>query len=181
MEYNATMNKTIVATLLLSCLSLSAYADNTRAEDPLTCLANNIYHEAKGQPDAGQVAVGLVVINRMKDNRYPNSVCDVVYQARMKESWKTKQHKWMMDRHRIYYPIRHKCQFSWYCDGKKDVITDKVSYSKIYMLSKRILSGRYDGLIEGATHYHADYVKPSWWKTKTYIGQIADHIFYRWD
>ena len=117
----------------------------------------------------------------MKDNRYPNSVCDVVYQARMKESWKTKQHKWMMDRHRIYYPIRHKCQFSWYCDGKKDVITDKVSYSKIYMLSKRILSGRYDGLIEGATHYHADYVKPSWWKTKTYIGQIADHIFYRWD
>ena len=90
-----------------------------------------------------------------------------------------KQFPDLPDHKRKYYPKRHQCQFSWYCDGKADRIYDKKAYAKIYALAIRIISGRYNGLIEGATHYHADYVSPSWSKSHTYIGQIADHIFYR--
>ena len=181
MEYNLFMNKLLLTTIL-SVVSFSASAEPVLpSSNPAICLANNIYHEAKGQPDAGQVAVGLVVLNRVKDSRYPNTVCEVVYDARMRESWKTKQYLDLPDDERTYYPRKHQCQFSWYCDGKADVIRDKESYAKIYALTIRILTGRYDGLIEGATHYHAHYVSPSWSKTHTYVGQIADHIFYRWD
>ena len=181
MEYNLFMKKYIFTTIF-SLLSFSALADNNLpATNPAICLANNIYHEASTQPDAGQVAVGLVVLNRVKDSRYPNSICEVVYDARMTESWKTKQFPDLPDHKRKYYPKRHQCQFSWYCDGKADRIYDKKAYAKIYALAIRIISGRYNGLIEGATHYHADYVSPNWSKSHTYIGQIADHIFYRWD
>lgn len=181
MEYNLFMKKYIFTTIF-SLLSFSALADNNLpATNPAICLANNIYHEASTQPDAGQVAVGLVVLNRVKDSRYPNSICEVVYDARMTESWKTKQFPDLPDHKRKYYPKRHQCQFSWYCDGKADKIHDRKAYAKIYALAIRIISGRYNGLIEGATHYHADYVSPNWSKSHTYIGQIADHIFYRWD
>ena len=95
----------------------------------------------------------------------------------MTESWKTKQFYFISDHQRKYYPKRHQCQFSWYCDGKADRIYDKKAYAKIYALAIRIISGRYNGLIEGATHYHADYVSHSWSKSHTYIGQIADTYF----
>lgn len=152
----------------------SAHADvELPSTDSATCLANNIYHEAKGQSKAGQIAVGLVVLNRVKDSRYPNTVCEVVYQARYSKWWKEKHNKDV--------PIRHQCQFSWFCDGKADTIWDKKVYARIYYLSQQILRNRYNGLLEGATHYHADYVNPAWNQEKTLIGQIGDHIFYRWD
>ena len=81
------------------------------------CLANNMYHEARSQGLAGQLAVSLVVLNRVKDSRYPNTICEVVHQGPVRESWKTKG-KDVADSERNYYPIRHRCQFSWYCDGK---------------------------------------------------------------
>lgn len=155
-------------------LASSAYADvELPSTDARTCLANNIYHEAKGQSKAGQIAVGLVVLNRVKDARFPNTVCEVVYQARYSKWWK--------DNHNKDVPIRHQCQFSWFCDGKSDRIWDKKAYARIYYLSEQILKNRYNGLLEGSTHYHADYVNPAWSSEKTLIGQIGDHIFYRWD
>ena len=105
--------KKYIFTTIFSLLSFSALADNNLpATNPAICLANNIYHEASTQPDAGQVAVGLVVLNRVKDSRYPNSICEVVYDARMTESWKTKQFPDLPDHQRKYYPKRHQCQFS---------------------------------------------------------------------
>ena len=83
------------------------------------CLALNMYHEARGQGTAGLFAVSAVVLNRVNDKRFPNSVCEVIYQGPTRESWKTRQHKDLPDSKRQYYPIKNKCQFSWYCDGKK--------------------------------------------------------------
>ena len=80
-------------------------------------------------------------------------------------------------------PVRYKCQFSWYCDGKSDIPYDEETYNNIYDLSYMVV---YDmmsivDITDGATHYHADYVLPDWASTKTKTIEIEDHIFYRWD
>ena len=98
------------------------------------CLANNMYHEARSQGLAGQLAVSLVVLNRVKDKRYPNTICEVVHQGPVRESWKTKG-KDVADSERNYYPIRHRCQFSWYCDGKDDTPHEPTTYGALYDLS----------------------------------------------
>ena len=79
--------KKYIFTTIFSLLSFSALADNNLpATNPAICLANNIYHEASTQPDADKLQLRLVVLNRVKDSRYPNSICEVVYDARMTES-----------------------------------------------------------------------------------------------
>ena len=50
------------------------------AEDDLYLLANLIYCEAGGEPYAGQLAVGSVVINRVLSSKYPDTVVGVIYQ-----------------------------------------------------------------------------------------------------
>ena len=75
--------------------------------EAIMCLALNTYHEAKNQSFVGQVAVAQVVMNRVEDDRYPNNVCDVVKQG-LTYKWKPT------------LPIKNRCQFSWYCDGKSD-------------------------------------------------------------
>jgi len=138
-------------------------------ETALMCMAVNLYHEAGNQSMVGQMAVGQVVLNRVADKRFPNTVCEVVKQAvTYKKSDK---------------PIRWKCQFTWYCDGKKDepdfdsrtwrLALDHASI----LINKTILLD----ITEGATHYHATYVRPAWAKTKTRTTRIDRHIFYRWE
>jgi len=88
----------------------------------MICLAENIYFEARAEGMDGKAAVANVTRNRVLSEQFPNSYCGVVYQGPERESWKTKKQKDLADSERVYYPIKHKCQFSWYCDGKKDVI-----------------------------------------------------------
>ena len=140
--------------------------------EAVMCLALNMYWEAKNQSMIGQLAVGQVVMNRVEDSRFPNTVCEVVYQGQHRPSWKdpTKEH-----------PIRHKCQFSWYCDGKSDEIMPTENWYKSQIVALQLLDGKYSGVIEGATHYHANWVSPLWRHELTFIGQIGDHLFYRWE
>ena len=147
----------------------------------LYCLAQNVYFEAKSEPLAGQYAVADVVLNRVKDTRYPNTICEVVKEGPIKESWKTRQHADLPDDQRVYFPKRNKCQFSWYCDGKPDTIRDGDAWRQAQIVAYRITyNERHRGLTEGATHYHADYVHPKWSSTLQLVGRIATHIFYRW-
>ena len=136
--------------------------------EAIVCLALNVYHEAKNQSLSGQIAVAEVVMNRVADSRYPNNVCDVVKQG-LTYKWKPS------------VPIRNQCQFSWYCDGKSDVAKEKDAWQESVSVAKGVYYGYLDAYLEGATHYHAYYVNPSWAETKTYITRIDDHIFYRWD
>ena len=146
--------------------------------DPIqaTCLAENVYYESRNQGTAGWSAVISVTMNRVKDKRFPNTICGVVKQGPTRESWK---------QNGTYYPIKHKCQFSWYCDGKTDVIHKKDAklYKEIYNLSyvSLIKDITILDITDGATHYHADYVTPSWARTKTKTIEIGDHIFYKWE
>ena len=138
------------------------------------CLAMNMYHEARGQGTAGMIAVSAVVLNRVNDKRFPNSVCEVVRQGPTRPSWKNPTKS---------YPIRNRCQFSCYCDGKSDEPKDYEAYKKALDLSSLIMHNdiKFVDITDGATHYHADYVKPDWAKTKVRTTEIGDHIFYRWE
>tara|TARA_Y100000114_G_scaffold23974_1_gene19674 strand:+ start:108 stop:536 length:429 start_codon:yes stop_codon:yes gene_type:complete len=138
-------------------------------ETALMCMAFNIYHEANNQSMLGQIAVGQVVMNRVEDSRFPDTVCEVVKQAVTYKG---------TDK-----PVLHKCQFSWYCDGKKDEPNyDSKSWSNALKYAVVVLGGNITlDFTEGATHYHATYVRPAWAKTKTRTTRIDRHIFYRWE
>ena len=142
--------------------------------DEAFCLAQNVYFEARNQPLAGQMAVISVTVNRVNDSRFPNTICQVVYEGPHRPSWKGTGEM---------IPIRHKCQFSWYCDGKDDTPHDMATYDRIYLMSEMVVTGQIElvDLTDGATHYHADYVRPAWASTKIKTIEIEDHIFYRWD
>ena len=150
-------------------------------EPDAVCLAQNIYFEASVEPTAGKIAVGLVALNRMHDARYPDTICGVVKEGPVRESWKTKQHANLSDDQRIYYPIKFRCQFTWYCDGKDEKIRYQDTWLQSQIIALQILEGQYAGMVEGATHYHANWVDPAWRHELSYIGQIGDHLFYRWE
>ena len=138
-------------------------------ETALMCMAFNIYHEANNQSMLGQIAVGQVVMNRVEDSRFPDTICEVVKQAVTYKG---------TDK-----PVLHKCQFSWYCDGKKDEPNyDSKSWSNALKYAVVVLGGDITlDFTDGATHYHATYVRPAWAKTKTRTTRIDRHIFYRWE
>ena len=140
------------------------------------CMARNIFFESSIDNHAGMSAVADVVLNRVRDNRYPNTVCEVVHQGKQKPSWKDPS-KMVM--------VRHKCQFSWYCDGKADDIPlGSENWVRAQMVAWEIMhEGRFRGISEGATHYHATYVSPSWATSHgmDLVGRIGLHIFYRWN
>ena len=155
------------------------YTESSHPE--LYCLAKNIYFEAKSEPIAGQYAVADVVLNRVKDSRFPNTICEVVYEGPVRESWQTKKQPDLEDAERIYHPIRDRCQFSWWCDGKSDNMKDGDAWRKAQEIAYRLVNDyKHRGLTEGATHYHATYVNPKWAPTLDLVGRIGTHIFYRW-
>ena len=123
------------------------------------CLAVGVYFEARGEPVKGQQAVAQVILNRVKNPAYPNSVCGVVYQN---------QHK------------RNRCQFSFTCDG----IRDRIKSPKHWNIAKKVADDAIDGrvwlaAIGSSSHYHADYVWPRWRRNMKRLKKIGRHIFYR--
>ena len=142
-------------------------------ETAFVCLALNTYHEAKNQSLVGQIATAQVVMNRVEDTRFPNTVCEVVKEGPTRPSWEDPEKE---------YPIKHRCQFSWYCDGKSDVPKNKKAWKKAQDVAFLVLYNKIQlDVTEGATHYHATYVRPSWAKTKKRTTRIEKHIFYRWE
>jgi spore germination cell wall hydrolase CwlJ-like protein len=134
------------------------------------CLAQALYHEARGESVAGQVAVAQVIINRVKSRAYPDTVCGVVYQ----------------NRHR-----RNACQFSFACDKVSDRPREQAAYARAEQIAAEILCGSQCagarklvrlsvmiGDVARATHYHATSVMPSWGRKKTRLATIGRHIFY---
>ena len=140
----------------------------TADDDPQTwCLAQNIYYETRGSSLADMAATADVVLNRVNDTRYPNTICDVVQQGKKNSNGTMR---------------RNMCQFSWYCDGKSDWPKDTDSWIRAQELAlSMILYGKYRGITEGATHYHAHYVNPRWARSFDLTGTIGEHKFYRWN
>ena len=123
------------------------------------CLATAVYFEARGESYRGQVAVAQVVLNRVKDHRYPDTICGVVYQNQSR---------------------RNSCQFSFACDGIPESINDQKSWAQAQEIAGKVTSGElYLTEVADATHYHATYVRPAWAPRMTKMTQIGLHIFYK--
>ncbi|MGE0846281.1 MAG: cell wall hydrolase [Flavobacteriaceae bacterium] len=122
------------------------------------CLATAIYFEARGEPELGQRAVAQVIMNRVENPTYPNTICGVVYQ----------NVKW-----------RNRCQFSFACDGKADRIRDQGAWEIATRIAEHTMAGEgWLKKIGAATHYHANYVRPRWSRYMERLDRIGQHIFY---
>lgn len=125
------------------------------AKKEVDCLAENIYHEAGYESEKGQVAVALVTMNRVNDERFPKHICEVVKQK-----------------------TNGTCQFSWYC--MKVALNKR---SEAYQQSLKAALHVYanydliDDFTKGSLYYHADYVNPRWKLNRTVV--IGRHIFYK--
>ena len=122
---------------------------------PLTCLAVAIFFEARAEPIDGMAAVANVIINRVEDSRYPDTVCDVVWEPK---------------------------QFSFTHDGLTDDPEahtghqDKIAWVTSQEVAKAALRGDLLGI--SSTHYHARKVLPFWANHYTKDGSVGEHIFY---
>jgi hypothetical protein len=122
------------------------------------CLAIAIYFEARGEPVRGQVAVGQVILNRVRSPLFPETVCGVVYQGQMNPG----------------------CQFSFTCDGKTDTPRNDAQWSQAQDIARQIMAGElWLPEVGYSTYYHANYVSPYWAGSMSKIDKIGRHIFYK--
>lgn len=159
---------TVVATFAFSLDAVYDYKeDRLRAmlahqseREELTCLAHNVYFEARGEPMAGQRAVAEVTMNRAASGRYPPRICDVVYQ----KNWDTIRKRYVG-------------AFSWTEFGFLPN-PDGEAWRQALQAASAVYYGTEPPVVAGALHYHANYITPAWAKDKTPIAKIGRHIFY---
>ena len=147
-------------------VSVTPHTQETASEghieaSELTCLALNIYHEARGEDFHGQVAVGLVTRNRVLSSKFPNTYCAVVYEDRSG-------------------PALGGCQFSWYCDGKSDKPRNKQAWMLAQEIAYEVANGFVTDTTNGADHYYAPAkANPSWQSMMNYTISIGGHKFFK--
>jgi N-acetylmuramoyl-L-alanine amidase len=126
-----------------------------------TCLACNIYFEARGEPISGQAKVAQVTLARRDSKHYPKTLCAVVWQPR---------------------------QFSWTDDGRSDKVYDRDAWARALTLAGTMISEHRRGpatkagtskSMTGVLWYHSKKVKPKWARTMRRHATEGGHIFYR--
>lgn len=154
----ATVHQPMDIPMNTSIHQMVAHQTTAKHQRALKCLAMNIYWEARSEPVAGQVAVAAVTLNRVENRRFPDDVCKVVRQGGEIR--------------------RHRCQFSWWCDGKKDLPLEAEAWRRANTLARLTAAGVIEDPTGGAMWYHADYVEPYWAEAKKQVTKIGRHIFY---
>lgn len=129
-------------------------------ETALICLALNVYHEARGETFEGKQAVASVTLNRARDARFPDTVCDVVKQA----SRNSKRPRG--------------CAFSWYCDGADDTPRNSFQWAIALHVAHDAITGAFEDNTAGALWYHTIATRPIWRTRLTGAKTIGRHIFY---
>jgi len=122
------------------------------------CLSEALYFEARGESVKGQFAVAEVIMNRVASARFPASLCGVINQGTGK---------------------KYQCQFTYTCDGRKEVISEPRAYARVGKIARLIMDGKVPALTEGATHYHTTAVRPNWSRVYKRTARIGTHLFYR--
>ena len=122
------------------------------------CLTEALYFEARGESLKGQIAVAEVILNRVDSRRYPNTICKVVHQGQNR---------------------RNACQFSYRCDGRRNIVGNKRVWNKLGKVAWMMMEGKPRVLTEGALYYHNTTVSPSWSRKFVRTTRIGAHIFYR--
>lgn len=130
---------------------------NAIANKQVRCLAENIYHESRGESLQGQIAVGKVTMNRLEEG-YASTVCGVVKQRSL-----------------------NGCQFSWVCKGLSTPAGQLWNQAVGIALTIMNDPEEVQDPTNGATHFHATYVtwQPGWQRIKNSVNRIGNHVFYR--
>jgi spore germination cell wall hydrolase CwlJ-like protein len=137
----------------LQFLETGEFEDNLNQE--IECLTENIYHEARGEPEIGQIAVAQVTMNRVNHWYFPDTVCDVVWQSG---------------------------QFSWTQDGRSDVMHDTERAEFARDVAIRVFFQLETDRVQNALFYHATYISaPNWTSHMNLVDRIGVHKFYTWD
>ncbi|MEM9550178.1 MAG: cell wall hydrolase [Pseudomonadota bacterium] len=122
------------------------------------CLSEALYFEARGETVKGQFAVAEVIMNRVKSTRFPSTLCGVINQGTGK---------------------KYQCQFTYTCDGYKEVIAEPKAFERVSKVARAIIDGAPMQLTGGATHYHTKHVRPAWSRVYKRTAAIGVHLFYR--
>ena len=154
----------ILLLMALIYLTICVLFSTVKASE-LNCLVEAIYYEARSEPVIAQLSVANVVLQRVRDERFPNTICGVVHQGIY---------------NRRGQPVRHQCMFSYWCDGKPERMKEIAALKKSISVAEMAISGVSVEATLGATHYHATYVNPHWRHAENFmeLGQIGKHIFY---
>lgn len=126
-------------------------------DDALTCLARSIYWEAKGEDRPGMEAIASVVMNRLGNGSFPNTVCGVVKEG--KESGA--------------------CQFSWWCDGRPDDVEEESRYTITMEIARQALNRQLPDRTGSALYFHGEKVTPSWDNDYVQTAEFGHHRFYK--
>ena len=183
-----------VAIEMLMALSLSFSGDTGQPApntSELFCLAKNIYFEARAESVQGKMAVANVTKNRVESKNHPDTYCGVVKEGPVRESWKTRKIKDLPKSERVYYPVKHRCDFSWYCDGEKDTIwvqytngtpieSNKTAWHDSVNIALLTLSGQMPDNTIGADHYfNHNIIYPGWALSMEKTVVIGNHSFFK--
>jgi len=150
--------------LLLATLVIFFLLISTTKADDFDCLVEALYHEARSESLLGMLSVANVILTRKESSTFPNTICKVVHQGKY---WKDN-------------PVRDKCHFSYWCDGRPERFTDIAGLIKSINVAEMSLKGIQVRQTVGSTHYHASYVTPRWASNPHFksLGQLGNHIFY---
>jgi N-acetylmuramoyl-L-alanine amidase len=152
-----------VISLIVTSFGYFLYSAFTWREDMknLTCLAFNVYFEARGEPLVGQYAVAEVTMNRVASGRYPETICGVVHQ----KNWDTLRKRYVS-------------AFSWNELDERPSLEDE-TFRRAWEVAETVYYGRHTPMLGGALHYHAVHIKPSWARGNQPVMRIGKHLFYR--
>ena len=177
--------RAVMASLAMSYEIETGHSVN---ETELKCMAENIYFEGRAEPMMGKVAIGKVVMNRIDSDRHPNDICGVVHEGPHRESWKTRG-KDVPEEDRKFFPIRNKCDFSWYCDGKKDIVwvsymdgtpidSNATAWRDSINVALFVMTGELRDVTNGADHYYNYNISnPYWVGAMDETAVIGNHRF----
>lgn len=134
-----------------------------QAKDETLCLAQALYHEARGESETGQWAVANIIINRALSKRFPATLCGVIFQNADQG--------------------RYQCQFTFACDGRSDMGRERKAWNRAVRMAQAayqdFAKGRRPGVVpDSALYYHTTAVAPKWSRTFRRVAAIGAHVFY---
>ena len=142
-------------------LLMYSTVDGKAENRDLTCLALNVYYEARGESDKGKRAVAKVTLNRVASRRFPNTICDAVYEQR----WDKRRRRYVG-------------AFAW---TEFDTLPPPKTkaWKKAWKAAETVYLKPESVQLKGALFYHATRIKPRWAKQKKRVKRIGRHIFYQ--
>jgi N-acetylmuramoyl-L-alanine amidase len=142
----------VAAVLAATFATAASAAEDAPSERALACVAEAVYYEARGEPIQGRAAVAYVVLNRAESGKFPETPCAVVAEG---------------------------CQFSYRCDGRPESLAVRADRDAAFATAEAVLTGAVADPTDGALFFHASRIRPGWFESRTRVGEIGNHVFYR--